>query len=533
MCALRAACVLSIACAMAAGCQVIAGITEYEPGQSTGAGGEASGGGGSGGGSGGAGAAGGGGMLPTDCTDDLLNAGVGEAIWSQRFGDNYGDNVFDVVADDAGDIYIVGGFTGFIFEGEHQLSAGMDIPSGFIAKLDPCGEVVWSKSIGVVNGVQYAYAAAIVDNRLYVLGGHAREFDIDGIDIPFVMGGGAAGTEDIWLAAFDADDGNALWANAYGGPGAESPTSIDAMGSLVVIGGSFSDGAQLGGATLGVPSLNGTEGFILEVDGDTGSSGALAFVEGRDADTVMDVALHDSGVVVAVATFSDTVTSPVAATTTGVTDMLVLRYEPGLTFSGMSHVLVTGVFQLMIPLDVDILDDDVVVGGLLTGQVGTGINTLTPRGADGFVMKYDIELDLSWARTLGGTGDEYDLFELLGGLFGVAPFKADLVTDVAFAPDGSAVFASGSCRGSFELSDGPAACGDQDAFVVRLAASNGGDEWGIFGHGQGDGYPWGLAIADDQVVTGGYFFGTLDFDGVETLTNGSESTEAFVVRIGP
>jgi len=92
----------------------------------------------------------GGGTLMSAGLDDIFVAKFdpsGTHVWSKRFGDAGGQGARDVAVDPAGNVLVTGGFDSTVnFGGGVLTSAGeADI---LVAKLDPTGRHLWSKSFG-------------------------------------------------------------------------------------------------------------------------------------------------------------------------------------------------------------------------------------------------------------------------------------------------------------------------------------------------------------------------------------------------
>jgi hypothetical protein len=120
----------------------------------------------------------------------------GNPLWSRQFGGVEADEGRRIAVDDAGNVVITGEFRGeFDFGNGTYASAGLrDI---FVLKLDPCGNLLWSKQIG--NALDNAYEALAVDKTGKVYVGGRFEGTID-------FGGGpltSAGSTDIFVVAYE------------------------------------------------------------------------------------------------------------------------------------------------------------------------------------------------------------------------------------------------------------------------------------------------------------------------------------------
>jgi len=138
---------------------------------------------------------------------------AGDTIWAVRFGGTGDDRDPRVVVDSAGDVYLLGSFTGQIAFGALNLVAhGATDVDTFVAKLRGAdGSVAWAISLGTAamgttNGVDSILDAA-VDTA-----GH--------LAIAGVLGGPldgktSAGGLDAYVASLDTSNGALRWRNIY------------------------------------------------------------------------------------------------------------------------------------------------------------------------------------------------------------------------------------------------------------------------------------------------------------------------------
>lgn len=169
----------------------------------------------------------------------------GTLLWAKAFGGIHDDGSAATVAvDDAGNVYITGGFMGTAdFDpgpGSSTLTAATTAQTDiFISKLDPNGNFVWVK--GIVGGTWWdnSYDIAIdpsgnvvVVGRFYYQGG-PRDFD-PGPGTYFLT----AGHEDIFVLKLTSA-GDFVWAVAFGTAPDESrgySLALDADGNIFTTG---------------------------------------------------------------------------------------------------------------------------------------------------------------------------------------------------------------------------------------------------------------------------------------------------------
>lgn len=106
--------------------------------------------------------------------------GAGGPLWTQRFGDAADQHLSSLAVDATGSVILTGQFQGEIDfgDGPHVSAGGNDI---FIAKLDPSGSVLWSKSFGDSSFAQSGKSvAADVSGSIVVAGTFGGSVDFGG-----------------------------------------------------------------------------------------------------------------------------------------------------------------------------------------------------------------------------------------------------------------------------------------------------------------------------------------------------------------
>jgi hypothetical protein len=179
---------------------------------------------------------------------------AGNHLWSKGVGDARGH----VTTDAAGNVLVGGAFEGSVdFGGGPLVSAGgYDV---FVAKLDPAGNHLWSKHFG--EGGQQACDGVATDasGNVLVIG------DFNG---PLDFGGGPlanAGFDDVFVAKFD-PTGNHLWSKRFGDWSEEEGHGVatDAAGNALVTG-VFEGTVDFGGGPL--TSAGGHDVFVAKLEG--------------------------------------------------------------------------------------------------------------------------------------------------------------------------------------------------------------------------------------------------------------------------
>ncbi len=178
----------------------------------------------------------------------------GNHLWSHRFGDTEGAYANHVMVDGAGNVVVTGFFQGSIDFGGGPLNAnsGWKI---FVAKFDPSGSFLWSRSF---DGERHGAAVDGAGNVL-LTGEFGGTVDFGGGPIT------AAGNTDVFVVKLSSS-GNHLWSKRFGGYGDEMGRVIasDAMGNIVVAG-EFSGFVDFGGSYLSY-SGSGRDLFVVRLD---------------------------------------------------------------------------------------------------------------------------------------------------------------------------------------------------------------------------------------------------------------------------
>ncbi|MCC6557504.1 MAG: hypothetical protein IT372_31520 [Polyangiaceae bacterium] len=165
---------------------------------------------------------------------------AGAHLWSKRFGSaDYDDEVRRLSLDPAGDLLLTGGFASTIDFGGGTMTTGG--PSPFVAKLDPNGNHIWSKTFSGSGDNWGTGIAADPQGNVLVTGDFTGFVNCGG---PVLSG---AGSNDIFVAKLTAA-GNHVWSQRHGGSAAERTRSIDvdSTGAAVIIG-YFNGSVNVGG----------------------------------------------------------------------------------------------------------------------------------------------------------------------------------------------------------------------------------------------------------------------------------------------
>lgn len=232
----------------------------------------------------------GGGPLTSAGDTDLVLAqydSIGAHRWSRRFGGAAAEHASDLALDPQGNIYLAGSFWGTVDFGGGPLGEG-----GFVVKLDPRGNHLWSKPVqkGRVTGV-----AIMPDGDVIVAGPFKGEAVVGTEKVT------SAGDQSSFLARLDAG-GRGKWIKAFGG----AKASVEARAVRAHADGTLYLAAEIkktvdfGGGPLS--SAGSSDVAFVKLDAGGGHLWSKSF-GGEFEDRVSRIALDPSGAMVAVGRF--------------------------------------------------------------------------------------------------------------------------------------------------------------------------------------------------------------------------------------
>ena len=396
------------------------------------------------------GAAGGtvaGGSFASSTNSGALLAGYsasGAGLWAVREGN--GSSYGSIGTDPGGNLVVAGGMSGtLVINNQTLTSAGStDI---LTARYTTAGALIGAGRAGG-SGLEYAYGTCATPANGQVVAGYTDSSNLNiGGNLPYT-----GGTRNALVVSYAASGAVTFARRLSSGGGSDYPTgtAVDAQGNTYV---------------------TGTFGNNIRLDGTTSlasSSGSTVFV----------VKYSPTGTVIWVRQLGTTAAQPANST-----------YSGGLALDAAGNLYVTGTFS---------------------GALGVGSTTLTSTGGasdfDIFLIKYDAQGTVQWARAAGGT--DYD-------------------EATAVAVNAAGVVAIGGDSYSPSLTFGsqtvPVGANTPSVFVVRYDAA-GTAQWAqAFPSGSNDyGYIEAVAVdATGSVGLTGEFSGNL-FIGATTLsTTGS------------
>ncbi len=418
----------------------------------------------------------------TDSNCDGSVGCTGSALWSKSFGDNVQPG--GIAADPAGNVLITGSFSETVDfgDGPHTSSDGYDV---FVLKLDPAGNLLWSKTFGGAGSEMGSGIGADAEGNILLTGA------LTGKHLDF--GGGLLelhGGSDVFAVKLD-PAGNHVWSRRVGGPHTDLALglAVDASGGIAVLG-EYADGpTDLGAGAIPLAGHVGV--FVVRFD----SAGTLlhgAGASGPGLDNGVGITMSPTNEVFITGSFDKSMTfGDHTVISAGASDVFVAELDQqghwgwARRFGGASSDVGYGV--QVTPAG------NLALTGVYTSAIDFGDTTPQAGGYQPFLVELTASGDFVASSEYGG-GE--------GSAHGNA---------LAVAPAGDTVMA-GNLNGPVTLQAEPLVCaGSEDIFVAKYGA----DHQPVWIHRFGDeARQLVAAVAVDKAAATlltGTFIGTLDF----------------------
>jgi hypothetical protein len=378
----------------------------------------------------------------------------GTVVWAKTFGTSGSDRGTGVCIDATGNIYLTGFFDAPFITFETETLNTNGETDFFLVKFDPAGNVVWAKGGG---GGGNDYPQGITTDpagNIFITGYHKSSVINFG---PDTLVNANPNSSDIFVAKYSSS-GAELWARASGGAGEDITWSISADGNGdAVIAGNFRSGIfYIDAIVLNNPSPSGYEAIVFKYD----AAGTFMWVNQYGsiyAESFLDVTTDSAG-----------------------------------------NVAATGYFE---------------AANLTVGPVVL-TNSTAFSFLDIFVVKFSPSGNVMWAKSAGGTRDEYPFcisFDKSGNVFVSGYYDSDTC---AFGADD--IFNSGGF----------------DAFLAKYDAA-GNDLWAMSAGGGGSDRALDLDVnnSGEAIVTGYFTSSSIAFG--TTVINNEGDNDQFIAKLNP
>lgn len=421
-------------------------------------------------------------------------------VWSRGAGGPRTEWSGNLGLDSAASSYIVGVYKNSITFGDFTTFSNGQDTGFYIAKYNSFGALQWAAQ---GNGAGAFHDASIAVDRAgncWVAGSFARTVKLG--DVVLTSQGG----DDIFIARYSYY-GILLWARRIGGSGDDRALAVaaDSSGGMVITG-SFTSGATIGGATHA--SAGGADLFVARYDTAGEPSWGMR-AGGSGDDQGRGVCVARTGHIYVAGAFEDTVSlAGSALISAGDADVLLARLDA----DGVAEWAVRYGSSGIDMANAAVVDGAGAchIAGRFSGSVAFGgLRLAGAGGADLFVAKVESSNAVRWAVGGGGAGD-------------------DEGTAVALDTGGVCYVAGRHSAGRFGAED-LASSGGADIVAAAISAD------GAFAWARGAGGPM-----DDRATgigaDGGEVFVTGTFDSVATFGDDSATArggaDVFVGRLG-
>jgi hypothetical protein len=367
----------------------------------------------------------------------------GDFQWARTWGGSGLDEGRGVAVDVSGNVYVTGLFYEIVdFDPaaagiENHTSNGCD--DVLLSKFDSSGNFLWARTWGGTGHDQAYGVATDKSGHTYVTGHLEGMVDFDpgtGVDSHT-----SKGLTDVFLSKFDSS-GNFLWADTWGGSDYDhsSGVAVDPYNNAYVIGGfqgivDFDPGSEIENHTS-----NGSYDIFLSKIDPTGSySGAVTW-GGSDYDWPCGVAVDVWSNAYVTGYFNGTVDfGGDSHTSNGYVDVFLSKFGSSPLYFKWTRTWGGSGSDAGYGVAVDVLGDVYVTGNFQGTDVdfdpAGGIDNHTSNGGvDAFLSQFDSSGYFNWARTWGGTLNDYSLAVAADGSGNAYVTGYFFGTDVDFDP---------------------------------------------------------------------------------------------------
>jgi hypothetical protein len=439
------------------------------------------------------------------------------------------------VVDHSGEVYTVGTFEGRVDFDPSSKSVSLtgqgDPGTLYFAKYDAAGKLLWAHQLGADTVIPLLTAGIVVDsaNNLYIVGSFEGSVDFDPDHRQTVLT--SAGHHDIYVAKYDVL-GELEWAKRFGGEGDDIATAATfTTDGLIAIAGRYTGEVDFdpnvgvvsapAPAVVGDGELDAHDGFVNLLDDQgrfaNGFSINTPLIDAVTTDEAGSLYLagHFQGVDVNFDPYEGSDNLLTSSNSGLGTDLFFAKFDSSLIVQWVQTLTGTATINGM-----ETSGSDLLVIGSASNVVSTStpdsespISVSFPSGGAGFIASTDAGTgEFQWINQLGSSVTAMSIVSGTAFVTGVFSGTADL--DPSIAVDN---FASAT----------PA------TFVGSYSADDGSLTWARALAGTGSTTSTSIGVFQDDIVVGGSFTGTTDFDPNKNVKAATSvgSTDTFVVRL--
>ena len=435
----------------------------------------------------------------------------GEVKWAGSVGGIDNEEITSVATTSDGG-YIIGAYSksNDIQARDYSITNYYDV-AVMIIKYDFSNKVEWVKSAGGEGSTHYNGRITSVDatsNGGYIVGGYFVGKEIQVGDYTLTNNNSSTNFSDGMIIKFEEKElinVDITKAEGIGGSATDEITSVTATSDGgYIAGGYFSNyDIQVGEYTLTNSSNYASDGMIIKYDADGKVKWARS-VGGNMYDYIESVAETSDGGYIAGGYFdSDEIqVGDYTLTNSGSNDGMLIKYSREGNVEWVRSVGGSALDEITSVTSTN--DGGYIAGGyFFSSSIQVGEYTLENSGnADGMIIKYDADGKVEWARSIGGSSNDY-------------------IKSVAETSDGGVIV--GGYFDSDEIQVGEYTLnGSNDGMIIKYSGE-GAVEWARSVGENDEEYITSVAVTNDGgVIVGGYFYSDEIQVGEYTLTNSSE-----------
>lgn len=324
---------------------------------------------------------------------------AGKVLWARSVSGPDNQGASSVAVDANANAYVFGSTDTSCTIGTNAFTVTSG-PNGFLAKYSPDGEVLWARQIKGSWVRNYNRVRADRGGGVYVAGAFSGTIEFGTTSLTSV------GLTDAFLAKYSSS-GTLQWARRGGGP--ESTVArglaVDGAGNAVLVG-TYLDEARFGDVDL--PAGADKEVFVVKYD-PAGNVKWARNGSGGSQDLAESAALDAAGNIYVTGSFSSKLEfGTKAAETSASVAAFVAKFDRDGTPQWARSAGSTGRESEGLGIAVTRNGTSVYVGGLYDADLEAGLWHLQSGGGyDVFLLHYDGNGEVRWAKSAGGTG--YDL----------------------------------------------------------------------------------------------------------------------------
>ncbi|MBL4861991.1 MAG: T9SS type A sorting domain-containing protein [Crocinitomicaceae bacterium] len=324
----------------------------------------------------------------------LAHSQTPSILWQNYFGGD-SDDILRRVESPSGGYYFIGHSSSNISGDKTEISRGFsDI---WIIKTDVSYNIEWDKTIG---GDYYDDVSDIIilNDTIYVLTQSGSGISGEKTIAPF----GAFGYTDLWLVTLDLD-GNILWQQQYGGESDESSAQMTPLANGNILIASLSNSDISGNKTEAQIGLD--DFWLVEISPQDGNIINQKVIGSSQIETLSNVIQLSSGEIIIKGGSYQGISGDKTDAGYGAEDIWIVKLDQN--YSVIADKCFGGD-------NVDSGSDGQVIehSGFLylscSSQSDVSGNKTSPNygGKDYWILKIDLNLNLIWDKSYGGTNDD-------------------------------------------------------------------------------------------------------------------------------